>query len=429
MTDLTETLLTRIKDHRLPGLDLGDDFIYPNYQGLSILNTPSTICTVLGAEPLPSPTLAPEIMQAIGGSTKKVILILMDALALHRLQAWMQADESLVWNRLAEQGLLAPLTSITPSTTSAAITTYWTGAPPAQHGIGGYEQWLREYGIIANMIEHKPITYRGRGGEMSIAGFDPQSFLPVSPIGPHLAGQGISIHSFQHFSIIHSGLSKMFMDRADLHPFSTAADLMISLRDFIEAHKSEKLYTWVYWSHVDGLSHFHGPDSERPRQEFTLFSQAFERLFLDQLSPQARKDTLVILTADHGQITTNNLDRHYDLGNHPGLMRRLHFQPTGENRLPYLYVKPGQIEAVREYIERTWPGQFTLLESAYALENGLFGPGVPYEAFADRIGDLTVLAKGNAYWWWGNKENFLIGRHGGLHAEEMLVPFLAAKLG
>jgi hypothetical protein len=43
-------------------------------------------------------------------------------------------------------------------------------------------------------------------------------------------------------------------------------------------------------------------------------------------------------------------------------------------------------------------------------------------------GNLIAAAKGNAYWWWADKENPLIGRHGGLSEEEMLVPFLAARL-
>lgn len=30
--------------------------------------------------------------------------------------------------------------------------------------------------------------------------------------------------------------------------------------------------------------------------------------------------------------------------------------------------------------------------------------------------------------WWSEKENLLIGRHGGLSADEMLVPFLAVRL-
>ena len=120
---------------------------------------------------------------------------------------------------------------------------------------------------------------------------------------------------------------------------------------------------------------------------------------------------------------------HYDLRNHPSLVRRLHILPTGENRLMYLYLRPGQGEAVREYIERTWPNQFVFLDPAFAVSAGLLGPGKPHPRLHDRLGDLLVLARGNAYMWWANKDDHLYGRHGGLSPDEMLVPFLAVRLG
>jgi hypothetical protein len=58
----------------------------------------------------------------------------------------------------------------------------------------------------------------------------------------------------------------------------------------------------------------------------------------------------------------------------------------------------------------------------------LFGPGQPHPLLSERLGDLMVLSRGSAYLWWADKENILIGRHGGMSADEMLVPFLAAKL-
>jgi hypothetical protein len=134
-----------------------------------------------------------------------------------------------------------------------------------------------------------------------------------------------------------------------------------------------------------------------------------------------------MLVADHGQITTRP-DPHYDLANHPGLARRLHILPTGENRLMYLFIKPGQSEAVREYIERTWPNQFALVDPAFAVSAGLFGPGEPHPRLLDRLGDLLVVARGEAYLWWSDKKNHLIGRHGGLSEDEMTVPFLACYL-
>ena len=144
MPNLTSKLLPKIKSHRLPDIDLGDDFIYPNYDGLSILNIPSSICQLLDIPPVGAPPLTSEILSPLGDGIRNIILILMDALALHRLQEWMADDKDMIWNHLLEDGLLAPLTSISPSTTSSALTSLWTGCSPAQHGIAGYEQWLKE---------------------------------------------------------------------------------------------------------------------------------------------------------------------------------------------------------------------------------------------------------------------------------------------
>jgi len=41
------------------------------------------------------------------------------------------------------------------------------------------------------------------------------------------------------------------------------------------------------------------------------------------------------------------------------------------------------------------------------------------------MGSFSALPYGNAYWWWANKENHLLGRHGGFSKLEMLTPFLS----
>jgi hypothetical protein len=58
----------------------------------------------------------------------------------------------------------------------------------------------------------------------------------------------------------------------------------------------------------------------------------------------------------------------------------------------------------------------------------LLGPGERHPLLLDRVGDLIVLAHGQSYWWWGNRPNPLKGRHGGITAEDMLVPFLTVPL-
>jgi len=427
MPDLIPQLLPEIENHILPGLDLHPEFIAPKYDGASILNIPDSICHWMDIPGIGEGPLRPEIIHNLGNGVRRVILILMDALALHRLQAWMETGIAPIWGELLKDGLLAPLTSISPSTTSAALTTFWTGRSPAAHGILGYEVWLKEYSMVANMILHAPMTFRGDVGTLSHAGFDPKKFLPVPTLGPHLRAHGITPYAFQHYSIAHSGLSQMFQREVEIYPFGTAADLWVSLRQMIENRPYERMFAWTYWGDVDGLSHHHGPDDERVLAEFSHFSAAFEQFFINKLSPELRKDTMVILTADHGQIHTplaaNNL-----LKNHPILNQQLHITPTGENRMSYLYLRPGSEQTVRDYLGANWEAGFTIVTRDQALSAGLFGPGPHHPGLRDRLGDLIAFPHGDDYLWWADKDDFMLGRHGGLHKDEMLVPFLAARL-
>ncbi len=427
MPDLTSNLIPALQAHRLPGLDLGEEFIYPNYAGHSILNIPSSVCAWLGASDFGVGPLQEESLAPLVKGVKRVILILMDALGLKSFQRWLAEGYLPIWQQLLLDGLLLPLTSVVPSTTSTALTSLWTGRSAAEHTIAGYELWLKEYGLVANMILHAPMSFRDDVGGLTRAGFQPETFLPFPTLGSHLSAQGVKPYAFQHYTIARSGLSQMLFKDVEVESFATSTDLWINLRELMNSRPTEKQFIWVYWGEVDHYSHRYGPANERSAAEFTTFSQTFERLLLKGLEPQARQDTLVLLAADHGQIFTPK-SPHHDLRNHPGLVHRLHMLPTGENRLIYLFAKPNQRDEIREYFNRSWPRQFTLINSAELIRLGLFGPGKPASRLPDRLGDLVAISHDSSYLWWGNKDNPLLGRHGGLSPEEMLVPFVAVRL-
>jgi hypothetical protein len=427
MQDLTQNSLEQIKNVRINGIVLGFESIHPAYHGLSILNIPASISQWLGAGPLRhSPLLVPELDQMAEG-VDQIVVLLMDAVSLHRCQRWLSSSAVRLKNAM-QDGLMTTITSIVPSTTSAALTTLWTGRSPAEHGILGYEIFLREFGAITNMITHAPTAFENRTGLLYEAGFSPETFLPVSTIGPHLAEAGVQTHSFLHQAISGSGLSQMHLPNVQRHSFRGVADLWLNVRRLVNTALETPRYVWVYYGDVDWISHLDGPDSEDAEVIFKTFTDMLVEHFLNAVNPEIGKRTLFLMIADHGQLHTRK-DPHYELQNHPDLERRLQMVPTGENRLAYLYTKPGQIEAVEEYLKRSWPGSFTPLSSSYALHSGLFGPGKPSAQSLDRLGDRILITHGDAYLWWAPTENPLIGRHGGVSSEEMLVPLLAKRLG
>ena len=69
-----------------------------------------------------------------------------------------------------------------------------------------------------------------------------------------------------------------------------------------------------------------------------------------------------------------------------------------------------------------------MLDSAVALAAGLFGQGTPAPETPFRISNLLALAREANFLQREDKKPRLKGRHGGLTAEEMLVPLIGTRL-
>lgn len=427
MHNLFETTIKTIENSHIPGVELSTRSIHPAYHGLSILNIPASVSQWLGAGPLAHPPLLLPAIDDIANGVDQVILLLVDAVSFNRCLKWLNTSASSLKSSL-DGGLIAALTSTVPSTTSTALTTMWTGRSPAEHGILGYELFLREFGMVVNMITHAPAAFDGNAGMLYDAGFSPENFLPVETIGPHFAAAGIQSHAFLHYSISGSGLSRMHYPQVHKHTFAGIADLWINVRRLANSPLDSPRYIWVYYGGVDGISHRKGPDSDETEATFKVFTDVLVEQFLNAVEPENARKTLFMMLSDHGQVHTPK-DPHYEFLNHPDFTRRLYMMPAGENRLAYLYPKPGQMDAIEEYLQRTWPGSFTVIPSSHALHSGLFGPGQASPQTLDRLGERIMLSHDDAYMWWAPRENPLVGRHGGVSKDEMLVPLLAKRLG
>ena len=408
-------------------LGLPTEFVLPHYD-LSIANVPGTLAALLGggldgaAPPLPDAMWAD-----LATAVHRVVWIILDAVGWLRLRQMVQDEHDLTFARLAQGGRLVPITSVFPSTTTSALPTLWTGYAPAQHGLVGHNLYLRDFGLVVDTLGFSP-TGQPRRDQMVEQGMIPEEFLPVPGLAETLAKQGIVTRTLIRRRLADSALSRLcFRGAAEVKGFITAADMWVCLRELLAAHLDERLLLVAYWAKVDTISHHRGPDSRSWRAELRNLAFSLEREFLRDLSQAERKGTLLVITADHGQIA-GTTESSILLSEHPVLQDCLLLPPTGGPRSSYLFARQGQVEAARRYLHDHLAEQFAVVDSAAALAAGLLGPGRPAAESPCRLGDLAVLARGDYMLDYKEREEPLLGLHGGLSPWEMLVPLLMARL-
>lgn len=420
----------QIKAYRIAGLDgLDDDAVFPNYGGLSIANVGPTLAGLLGVPLNAAPPLWKPLWEPWQGRVERVVFLILDALGYLALRRALDDEPGLSFQRIAQAGILAPLTSVFPSTTTAATTTFATGRPPIEHGLLGYELFLREYSRTANMILLSARKAK-LSGELVQLGLEYDKFVPVPSIAQTLAAGGIPTFVLLPYQIIDSGLSRLQYRGGQMLPYINSSDMWVGLRHLLTARAGQPALISVYWPGVDSIAHHYGPDTEMAQAELRNLAFSLGRELLDGLSSGARRRTLLVICADHGQMRSRPQDA-VNVNQHPELASRLLFGPTGEARTAYLYARQGEKANLLSYLRTSLAEQFTAWDSDVAYASGIFGQGQPSPEARSRIGDIVLL---------GRKTYSLHaegihetpekqpGRHGALSPAEMLVPWLAAHL-
>lgn len=406
---------------------LPEEFIPPHYGGYSIANLPAMVARLLGAElPGAAPPLAEHLWADMAAGVRRVIVVVLDAVGYVHLQRVLVGEDTFL-HRLAQAGLLVPITSVFPSTTVAALTTLWTGWPPGGHGFVGTQLLLSEQGLLANMLRLAPAAHR-RSEELLDWGWDPGEFVTAPSLGQQLTASGVETVAHTYYPFIGGGLDRVFLrGMTHVQGYAGFSDMWINLRHTLRQRRAEPLFTSVYWGGIDAVSHLYGPDGEPFQATLRHLFRSLDEDFLGPLPAAAREGTLLMITADHGQTMTPP-ERAVRLSDHPTLRRTLLLPPAAESRAAYLYVQPGQAGTARAYIAEHLADRYFLMEAERALAVGLFGPDKPHPEVRARLGDLLLLARNDSQLLVDEEQEPLRGHHGSLTPEEMLVPLLMMRL-
>ena len=414
---------------RILGKSWLDGFVTPDYEEYGISNIPATLSKIFNIAPEHGHPLSAETVKPLYEGGRRVILLLIDSLGYHVLLKMLGAKDSAL-RRLPSESLLLPLTSTFPSTTPTALTSLNTGLTPQQHAIAGYSLYLKQFGLVANMVNFSPAVENRRDMLLDL-GLDPARFMSGRTIYEALTDAGYPSRVVTRWFFRNTAFTSIVHRGAKIEPYVDTPDMFITLRRFLEAKPGEEQYIFAYWDTLDVASHVYGPFSEEAEAEMRSLLYSMKTELLDRLSRAAAKDTLLLITSDHGGHTLLE-DQTIRASDQPELLKHLQIPPTGTSRAPYLYPKAGHMDSVRSYFTDTFGDSFTLLESEEGLKRGLFGLGEVAEDLRDRIGDLIAFPREGYSLFYSYKphkdETLLKGGHGGLSEDEMLVPLLAVQL-
>ncbi|MBI4146075.1 alkaline phosphatase family protein [Candidatus Woesearchaeota archaeon] len=378
----------------------------PAYQSNSTANILPAILQHFGCQVQVPPQ--PDLLRQLEGK-QKALFLMIDGLGYHQLKK--EFKHPLFLKQMSKKGKLLPITACFPSTTAASVTSFFTGLTPQQHGIMAYTVYLHEYKALTSMLSfhnlntRKPVKIKGR-------------FIKCKTIGEQLAQQHIPAHAVIPSKIIKGTLSQNIHRKTTVHGYKNLHDCFEQIKKLLK--KPGKAYIHAYIDFYDGLCHEHGPESDVS----CLFLHGLDSLLERFVKTTKAKDTLLAISADHGHITTDP-KKTILYRDHPKLCKAL-VSIGGEARINYLYCKKGKQKFVEKYFKKHFTQYATLHKSQDILKQGLFGIGTPNEKTAQRIGDFVVMAKKNNTLL--HSPAYLIGHHGGLSKEELIVPLLLYPL-
>jgi len=407
-------------------IPLPDSFVTPDYSGRSLANIPATVASLLDTPFVGLPPLQRELWSPLAGHTRRVIVLLLDSLGW---EIYHRERTKLAW-LTASAAVTSKITTVFPSTTVAALSSIWTGYSPAQHGLIGLRLFFPDFGLLGQTISFGP-TFARFPGSMIAAGLDPRDFLAVPGFAEQLTSNGIASHSFKANTIVHSALSRMH-DRGvtQQHSYYSLSDMFVQLRQMLESTAGSRLYAYAYWPAVDTICHFRGPDHPSVGAEVVSSLNLLKSELMDHLSVDARRDTVILITGDHGHVKTPP-EMAIPVQDHPVLDEMLLMRPAGEPRTAYLYARQGRQEAIIDYLNDNLSHALVAFSAEQALSTGLFGPNPHAPDISRRTGDVVVAMR-DGYTLLSRKEaaetDRFLGLHGGLTAAEMEIPWIVLPL-
>src|SRR5712691_1398739 len=418
--------------HAVNNAKFSQKFVMPLYDSYCFANLPQTIEFLLsgrGQNGFP-----PDVFGSLPTSYNKVILFFIDAFGWRFFAKYAEKYEFL--KTVLKYGVVSKLTSQFPSTTAAHVTCIHTGLNVGQSGV--YE-WNYYEPLVDEVISPLHFKYAGdkERDTLKRSGIPPEAFFPTETFYQKLRTRGILSYIFQSESYSSSTFSNIVYQGATVIPFKRLSEALSNLTELTIAETAPVTYYFLYFDKIDAICHTYGPNSQQFGEMMDAFLRMMEELFYKKLVGKVGQ-TLVVLTADHGQVEVDPQRTFYL--NKPGINIEQYLQrnqkgklliPAGSARDMFLHVKEERIDEAVTLLQKHLADRAEVYCTEQLVAQHFFGSTQPSRAFLSRVGNVVILPYQHETVWWYEEGKFDMhfqGHHGGLTPEEMEIPLLLLPL-
>ena len=379
------------------------NIILPNYEH-SILNTITSILKYYNVET--NHKSLEKLDKELQKEYKNVVFIILDGMGEHILTPISPKG-------YFKQHELECVTSVYPSTTTAALTTYYSGKTPYETGWIAWSQYFKEYGRAIDMLKHRE-SYKGediKGAKIDVF----KEIVNYTPIFEQIEKAFPNVKAYE--------LEPTYTDkRAKRSIRADNIDEIIENIEMLCENPGEK-FILAYCENPDGLLHKFGTDSEEVKNFIKETEQKIEKM-----CEKLDEDTIVIISADHGH---KNIEKVYTMLDYPEIQECLILPPSLESRTVAFWVKEDMKNQFEERFNSVFGEEFLLMAKEEFLQKNLLGFGKKHPKIDDFIGNYIAMSTSSSII---RIETFLAegkpvkkSTHCGLTKEEMEVPLIVIK--
>ena len=373
----------------------------PDYNH-SILNTITYILKYYNVETEHSSLKS--LDEKLSKKYRNVVLIILDGMGEHIIK-------NISPNGYFVQNEIECVTSVYPSTTTAAITTYYSGKPPYETGWIAWSQYFKEYGRSLDML---PQVESYTGESLKNARMDVfEEIMNYETVFSKIEKYSPSVKAYE--------IMPSYSERKSTRTIKadTPAEIIESI-EMLCQNSGEK-FIMAYCDNPDSLLHKFGTDSEEAK-DFILNIEESIKKMCDNLED----DTIVIISADHGHL---NVENAHTILDYPEILECLYMPAFLESRMLTFFVKSEMKKIFEERFNKLFKEEFWLItKDEFINKYHLLGFGKKHYKIDDFIGDYVAISTSNSMI---RLETFLAegkkikkSTHCGLTKEEMEVPVI-----